>query len=124
MSIIKLGQIKFEYDYFEGILNEAFEYFWKFRVESFSARRFVRGNYGLYFDLYYAKKDLDKTKEFLEKFKNDNTPVYKSINFIQQDTTRVEESKCNGYTPYEVRIKILEGKYEEATDMFSRYINI
>ena len=56
MSIIKLGQIKFEYDYFEGILNEAFEYFWKFRVESFSARRFVRGNYGLYFDLLCKKR--------------------------------------------------------------------
>ena len=128
MSLVKLGQIKFvylkDYDFFETILNEAFQHFWKFRFESFSARRFVRGNYALYFDLYYAKEDLIKSKEFLEKFKNDNSNIYKSIYFIPKDKSLYEKSKCTGYTPYEARIKILEGKYEEAADMFSRYLNI
>ena len=128
MSLVKLGQIKFvyleDYDFFETTLDEAFQHFWKFRFESFSAKRFVRGNYALYFDLYYAKKDLKKANEFLEKFKNDNTNIYKSIFFIPSDKSLYETSNCTGYTPYEARIKMLEGKYEEAADMFSRYLNI
>ena len=128
MSLIKLGQIKFvyfeEYDFFESTLNTAFSHFWKFRFESFSAQRFVRGNYALYFDLFYAKKDLLKAKEFLTKFKNDTTNVYKSIYFVPEDKSLYEKSGCTGYTPYEARIKILEGEYEAGADMFLRYLNI
>jgi len=128
MSLVKLGQIKFvyfeDYSFFKATLDRAFAHLWKFRFESFSAKRFVRSNYALYFDLYYATKDLEKAKEFLVKFKNDNTNVYKSIYFIPENEELYEKSKCTGYTPYEARIKILEGKYEEAADMFSRYLNI
>jgi len=128
MSMVKLAQIRFvyfdEYDYIENVLNEAFQHFWKYRFESFSARRFVRGNYALFFDLYYETKNLEKSREYLEKFKNDETLVYKGINFIQTKKDLVEKSGCNGYTPYEARVKILENDYETAAKMFDNYLNI
>lgn len=128
MSMVKLAQIRFvyydEYNYFEEILNNAFEHFWKNRFLSLSARRFVRGNYALYFDLYYETRNLEKCKMYLEKFKNDNTNVYKSINFISENKELVSKSGCSGFTPYDARINILEKKYNKAAEMFSNYLNI
>ncbi|QSZ42181.1 DUF4062 domain-containing protein [Sulfurimonas aquatica] len=126
MSLIKYGQVRFvyyrDYELFETTLGTAFEVFWKSRLENLSARRFVKNLYALYFDLYYAMEDVEKAKLYLEKFKNDETSVYKSICYIPQDKSVYESSGCTGFTPYEARINILEGNYEEAVDMFKRYI--
>lgn len=50
--------------------------------------------------------------------------VYKSINFIQENEKLLERSNSNGYTPYEARIKILEGDFRAAAEMFDDYLNI
>jgi len=127
MSMVKLAQVKFVYyhdfEFFESVLDNAFEKFWKYRLSNLSARRFVKNIYALYFDLYYATKQKDKAIEYLDKFKSDSTSVYKSIYYMPKDTSLYKTTGCTGYTPYEARIKILEGKYDEAADMFKSYLN-
>ena len=126
MSMVKLAQVRFVYyqdnDFFKEVLDDAFDMFWKYRLSNLSARRFVKNIYALYFDLYYATKDKDNAIKYLEKFKNDTTSVYKSICYIPKDKSLYETTNCTGFTPYEARIKILQGKYSEAADMFKKYI--
>lgn len=127
MSMVKLSQVRFVYyqdhDFFKEVLDDVFDMFWEYRLSNLSARRFVKNLYALYFDLYYEIGQLDKAVEYLNKFKNDTTSVYKSICYIPKDKSLYETSNCTGFTPYEARIKILQGKYSEAADMFKSYLN-
>ena len=127
MSLVKHGQIRLVYyndvNFFKPVLDAAFKMFWAFRLSNLSAKRFVKNLYALYFDLYYVAENLEEMKKYLEKFKNDPTTVYKSICYVPKDPQKYITTGCTGFTPYEARIKMLEGDYKSAAEMFKRYIN-